>query len=308
MDKLKPVSAPPHVKGAMSTARIMQLVLFALLPASVFGVYNFGMRALLHIIVCVVTCMLAEFTFEAFANRPLAVADCSAAVTGLLLALSLPVSAPLWLGALGSVFAIVVVKMLFGGIGQNIVNPALTARCFLLISFAGHMTNYTCDSYSGATPLAMLDKGVELDLLKLILGNTNGCIGETSTVAILAGAILLLALGIINLRIPASFFLTFTFLLSLFGGRGFSQEYLVSELCGGGLMLAVWFMASDYTTSPITKRGQILYGILIGALTVLFRLAGGAAEGISYAILLGNLTVPLIEKITVPRAFGKKKK
>lgn len=308
MNDLKPISASPHVKGAMSTARIMQLVLLALLPAAVFGVWNFGSRALIHILVCVVTCVVAEFAFEAFLDRPLAVVDGSAAVTGLILALSLPVSAPLWLGALGSIFAIVVVKMLFGGIGQNIVNPALAARCFLLISFAGPMTNYVCDAYSGPTPLQMVAQGAKPDLLKLVLGNTNGCIGETSTVAILAGAILLLALGIIRLRIQFSFFLTFSLLLLLFGGHGFQQEYLVSELCGGGLMLAVWFMASDYTTSPITKRGQVVYGMLLGALTALFRLVGGASEGVSYAILLGNLTVPLIEKVTVPRAFGKKKR
>ncbi len=306
MENQMNVSASPHIRGTMSTSGIMRLVILALLPAAGFGIYNFGIRALYHMLVCVVTCVLTEFTYEAFADRPVAVGDFSSMVTGLLLALSLPVNAPLWMGFAGSIFAILIVKMFFGGIGQNIVNPALAGRCFLLISFAGHMTNFVCDAYTGPTPLEALKQGEAVDPLYLILGNTGGCIGETSALAILAGGILLLAFGIINLRIPASCFAVFTGMLIFLGGKGFDEIYLVQELCSGGLMLAFWFMATDYTTSPITKQGQILYGMLIGALAGMFRLDGSASEGVSYAILLANLLTPMIEKVTVPRAFGRR--
>lgn len=307
MEKRMNVSVSPHIRGTMTTSRIMRLVILALLPAAVFGIFNFGIRALYHMIVCIVTCVLTEFTYEAFADRAITVGDFSAVVTGLLLALSLPVGAPLWIGAAGGIFAILVVKMFFGGIGQNIVNPALAGRCFLLISFAGRMTNFACDTYTGPTPLEALKQGQIVDPLPLILGNTGGCIGETSAVAILAGAVFLLALGIIQLRIPAACFAAFTGMLIFFGGRGFDEIYLVQELCSGGLMLAFWFMATDYTTSPITRRGQLLYGALIGALAGLFRLFGSASEGVSYGILLVNLLTPIIEKVTVPRAFGRRR-
>lgn len=307
MEKQMNVSAAPHIRGTMSTSKIMRFVILALLPAAGFGIYNFGIRALYHMLVCIVTCVLTEFTYQAFADRPIAVGDFSAVVTGLLLALSLPVNAPLWIGAAGGIFAILVVKMIFGGIGQNIVNPALAGRCFLLISFAKHMSSFACDAYTGPTPLEALKQGEAADPLFLILGNTGGCIGETSTLAILLGAVLLLALGIINLRIPASCFAVFTGMLIFFSGRGFDEIYLVQELCSGGLMLAFWFMATDYTTSPITKWGQILYGGIIGALAALFRLYGSAMEGVSYAILLANLLTPIIEKVTVPKAFGRRR-
>lgn len=300
------VSASPHIRGTMSTSGIMRLVILALFPAAGFGIYNFGIRALYHMLVCVVTCVLTEFTYEAFADRPVAVGDFSSVVTGLLLALSLPVNAPLWIGFAGGVFAILIVKMFFGGIGQNIVNPALAGRCFLLISFANRMTNFVCDAYTGPTPLEALKQGETVDPWYLILGNTGGCIGETSALAILLGAIFLLSFGIIHLRIPATCFGVFTVMLIFFGGRGFDEIYLVQELCSGGLMLAFWFMATDYTTSPITKRGQVLYGALIGVLAAVFRLYASASEGVSYAILLANLLTPVIEKVTVPRAFGRR--
>ncbi len=304
MEKLMHISATPHVRSQMSTGRIMQIVLLSLVPASVFGVVHFGMQALYHMLVCMGTCVVTEFLYEAFADRPVRIWDCSSLVTGLLLALSLPVSAPLWVGALGSVFAILVIKMLFGGIGQNIVNPALGARCFLMLSFAGIMTNFSADGISGPTPLALLRAGEAVDPLDMLLGNTAGTIGETCVVALVFGAMLLLLFGIIDLRIPASYLISFSLFSVFFAGRGFDAVYLVSQLCGGGLMLGAWFMATDFVTSPITPRGKILYGVLLGILTGVFRIWGGSGEGVSYAILLGNLSVPLLEKITVPRAFG----
>ncbi len=298
----------PHIRGKMSTARIMQCVLLALLPAAIFGIVNFGTRALLHMIACMVTCVLTEFSYEAFADQRLTAGDCSALVTGLLLALSLPVGAPLWLGPVGSIFAILIVKMLFGGIGRNILNPALTAWCFLRIFFDGPMTDYACDAYTGATPLTGLLAGEAQDPFSMLLGTTGGSIGETSAIAILAGGLLLLGLGIISLRIPVACFGTFTLVLVFFGGQGFDEVYLVTQLCGGGMMLAVWFMATDYVTSPMTGKGQVLYGIVIGLAAGAVRILAreGIPEGIAYAILLGNLLVPLIDKFTVPRAFAVK--
>lgn len=235
---------------------------------------------------------------------PITTGDLSAIVTGLLLAMNLPVHAPLWMGALGAVFAIIVVKQLFGGIGQNFMNPALGARCFLLISFGSHMTNFM-DGKSGATPLQALKDGVQPDTFKMLIGTCEGTIGETSAIAILIGAVILLLAGIINIRIPAAYLASFILFLILFNGQGFNLQYITAHLAGGGLMLGVWFMATDYVTSPITPHGQILYGIILGVLTGLFRLFGNSAEGVSYAIIFGNLLVPLIEKITIPKPFGK---
>ncbi len=241
-------------------------------------------------------------------HKKITINDFSAVVTGLLLALNLPPTAPLWMGALGSVFAILVVKQLFGGLGQNFMNPALGARCFLLISFTGRMTTFVYDGVTSATPLAQMrsDGSLEgVNTFKMLLGTIPGTIGETSVIAIMIGAIFLLLLGIIDLRIPGTYIATFVIFISIFGGHGFDPQFITAHLCGGGLMLGAWFMATDYVTSPITKRGQIVYGMLLGILTGLFRLFGGSAEGVSYAIIISNMLVPLIEKVTLPKPFGK---
>ena len=285
----------------------MLYVIIALLPATVFGVINFGVRALVLILVCVAVCVASEWVFEKLVHKKSTINDFSAVVTGLLLALNLPHTLPIWQAVLGSVFAIVIVKMLFGGLGQNFMNPALGARCFLLVSFAGTMTSYTYDGVTGATPLALLKNGESVDTMKMFLGTTAGTIGETSVIAILIGAIILILLGVIDLRIPASYIVSFAVFILLFGGHGFDGNYLTAQLCGGGLMLGAFFMATDYVTSPITPMGKIVFGILLGILTGLFRLFGANAEGVSFAIILGNLLVPIIEKFTIPRAFGQKK-
>ena len=229
----------------------------------------------------------------------------SAVVTGLLLALNLPPHFPMWMAALGSVFAIVVVKMLFGGLGQNFMNPALGARCFLMISFARYMTDFNCDAYTGATPLAAMKAGNSVNILDMVIGRTGGTIGETSMIAIVLGACFLIARGVIDLKIPGMYLLSFVTFISIFGGHGVDVSYIAANLAGGGLMLGAFFMATDYATRPITKKGQYLYGVLLGVLTGIFRLYGPGAEGVSYAIIIGNLLVPLIEKITLPKAFGK---
>lgn len=304
MDRLLKVSSNPHIRSKVNTTSIMFAVIIALLPATGFGIYNFGIRALYVVLVCVGTAVLTEFLFGLYRKKQ-TISDLSAVITGLLLALNLPVSIPLWAAAMGSVFAILIVKCLFGGLGQNFMNPALAARCFLLISFPALMTNFATDAYTGATPLAALKAGEEIQILDMIIGKTAGTIGETSVIAIVIGACLLILLGIIDLRIPGSYIVSFVVFLGLFGGYGFDPAYLTAHLAGGGLMLGAFFMATDYVTRPITIKGQYLYGIVLGILTGIFRVFGASAEGVSYAIIIGNLLVPIIEKITVPKAFGK---
>lgn len=304
MTDLLKVSSNPHVRSKINTASIMFAVIIALLPAAGFGIYNFGIRALVIILVTVASTVLTEFLFGLYKKKQ-TISDLSAVVTGLLLALNLPVTLPLWAAALGGVFAILVVKCLFGGLGQNFMNPALAARCFLLISFPALMTNFTTDAYTGATPLAALKAEESINILDMIVGRTAGTIGETSVIAIVIGACLLILLGIIDLRIPGSYIVSFVVFLVLFGGHGLDPAYIAAHLSGGGLMLGAFFMATDYVTRPITKKGQYLYGIILGLLTGIFRVFGASAEGVSYAIILGNLLVPIIEKISVPRAFGK---
>ncbi|MGN0277122.1 MAG: RnfABCDGE type electron transport complex subunit D [Hominisplanchenecus sp.] len=305
MSEMLNISSNPHIRDSKKSSDLMLLVLIALLPASVFGVWHFGMRALGIIVISVASCVLTEYIYEKLMHRKVTIFDFSAAVTGLLLALNLPVSVPWWLPIIGSVFAIIFVKQLFGGLGQNFMNPALAARCFLLISFTGRMTDFTYDGITGATPLAAMKAGESVNLVDLFVGNTAGTIGETSVIAILIGAAILLIFKVIDLRIPASYLITFAIFTLIFGGHGFDLQYLAAQLCGGGLMLGAFFMATDYVTSPITKKGQIVYGCVIGILTGIFRFFGSASEGVSYAIILSNLLVPLIEKVTPPTAFGK---
>ena len=257
-----------------------------------------------EILVTVASTVLTELLFEKICKRKITIGDYSAVVTGLLLALNLPVSIPLWMAALGGVFAILVVKMLFGGLGQNFMNPALAARCFLLISFPTAMTSFQCDAYTGATPLAALKAGESVNLLDCVIGRTAGTIGETSVIAIVIGACLLILLGVIDLRIPGSYIVSFVLFAGIFGGYGFEPRYLAAQLSGGGLMLGAFFMATDYVTRPITIKGQYVFGIFLGVMTGIFRIFGPGAEGVSYAIILGNLLVPLIEKYTKPTAFG----
>ena len=305
MDKKLKVSSNPHVRDGMSTRGIMLAVIIALMPATIFGVINFGYHALLVILVSVGFSVLSEFVMCKILKKPVSVGDCSAIVTGLLLALNLPSTFPLWMTALGACFAIVVVKMLFGGLGQNFMNPALGARCFLVISFAKYMTNFTTDVYTGPTPLAIVKAGGEVNIFDMVIGRTAGTIGETSMIAIVLGACFLIALGIIDLKIPGSYIVSFVIFILLFSKRGFDLNYICAQLAGGGLMLGAFFMATDYVTRPITKQGQYVFGILLGILTGVFRIFGPGAEGVSFAIILGNLLVPLIEKITLPKAFGK---
>lgn len=323
MSNLLNISSSPHVRDKSSTRSIMWDVIFALIPTSIFGIYNFGIRAAVLIAVCIATCLLSEYIWQKCMKLPLTVNDGSTVLTGLLLALNLTPTFPIWMAILGSIFAIIIVKQLFGGLGQNFMNPALGARCFLMVSFAGQMTSFAHDGITGATPLAIIKAGSRSDsiqkilasgdgktqeatsLLKMFIGSTGGTIGETCAIALLIGAAYLLIRKIISWRIPVCYIAVFAIFILLFGGRGFDLTYLAAELCGGGLLLGAFFMATDYVTSPITPKGQIIFGVLLGLLTGVFRVFGASAEGVSYAIIICNLLVPLIERVTIPVPFGK---
>ena len=312
MSELFNVSSNPHLRSKVTTQAIMRDVLIALAPACIFGIYNFGMDACIRLLIGVVTCVATEAIYQYFMHQKITIMDFSAAVTGLLIAMNIPSTLNVGYEIIGCIFAILIVKQLFGGLGQNFMNPALAARCFLLIAFTGPMTNFVTDAYSGATPLAVLKPGAEpaqaTSLLDLFIGNHAGVIGETSIICLLIGAVYLLVKKIISWRIPVCYIATFAILIFLLApGHQFETEYLLKELCAGGLVLGAFFMATDYVTSPITPMGKIVFGVILGILTFIFRMYGGSAEGVSYAIIFSNLLVPLIERVTVPTSFGKKK-
>ena len=252
------VSSSPHIRDKVTSSNIMLMVVISLLPATFFGIWNFRHEnAWILIVVTTAAAVLAEYLWEKLMHKPVTIKDFSAVVTGLLLALNLPPTLPWWMGVVGAFFAIIVVKQLFGGLGQNFMNPALGARCFLLICFAGKMTNFVYDGVTGyPTPLANLKAGESVDSFAMLIGNTSGTIGETSVIALMIGAMFLILMGVIDLRIPGTYILTFVIFISLFGGHGFDPQYITAHLCGGGLMLGAWFMATDYVTSPITSKGK----------------------------------------------------
>lgn len=310
-EKLIMVSSTPHVRSRDTIERIMLDVVIALMPACIAGIYFFGIKALLLMLVSVVSCVLFEFIFQKITKKPVTVRDLSAVVTGLLLAMNLPASAPVWLPVVGGFVAIIIVKQLFGGLGQNFINPALLARAFLLTSYPVAMTKWTVDSVSTATPLALLKQSImpnSSDYINALLGNIGGCIGETCSIALIIGGIYLLVKKVISWRIPATYLITVFILSWVLGRNGLFTGVPVYELITGGLLLGAIFMATDYATSPITPVGQLIMGLGCGALTVIIRVYGGYPEGVSYSILLMNLVVPLIDKYTKPRVFGVKRR
>ena len=308
MSDLYHVSSSPHVRSKDTTERIMLYVIIALLPTTLFGIYNFGYRALILILVTIASCVASEWIFNKIVHKKQTINDLSAVVTGLLLALNLPATLPWWEAVLGGVFAIVVVKCMFGGLGQNFMNPALGARCFLMISFAARMTSFTYDGVTTATPLAVMEQGKSVDVMKSFLGFVPGTIGETSALLLIIGGVYLVFKKVISPIIPCVYVAVVAIFVLIFGGHGFDLSYMAAQIFSGGLMLGAIFMATDYVTSPITKNGKIIYAIVLGILTGLFRLFGPMAEGVSYSIIIANLLVPLIERVTVPTPFGIVKK
>lgn len=319
------VSASPHTKSPHTVTGIMLDVIIALIPAAVAGVAVFGIRAAVLMAVCILSCVLFEFLSRKILKRSTTIGDLSAVVTGLLLAFNLPVSTPVWICIVGSFVAIVITKQMFGGIGHNFANPAITARIVLLVSFASQMTNFTApakklvDAVTTATPLAHLSSlnlsedisaqisslVTEGDLPKLtnmLFGVRAGCIGEVCSLALILGAVYLIIRGVISIAIPGSYILTVA--VFMFFASDFNLTYTAYELLGGGLLLGAFFMATDYSTSPINKKGKVVFGIGCGILTSVIRLYGSLPEGVSYSILLMNIAVPLIEKLTAPKYFG----
>ncbi|MGE5653612.1 MAG: RnfABCDGE type electron transport complex subunit D [Bacillota bacterium] len=305
------VSAPPHIRSTNTVVGAMRGVFLALVPAALAGVYYFGLRALMVMAITIAASMATEALIQKLMGKPITITDWSAALTGLLLALNLPPAVPFWLPVVGAVFAIGLVKHCFGGLGHNFMNPALAARAALLAAWPSFMTVWTqplADGATTATPLAIA-KGVEAaatatpSYMQLFLGLRGGCIGETSVIALAIGGIYLLYKGLIDWRIPASFIGTVFVLTTVFGGKGLDSG--LYHILAGGLFLGAFYMATDYVTSPATKRGRIVYGMGCGLITVLIRLWGGYPEGVSYSILLMNVAAPLIERATMPRKFGE---
>ncbi len=310
------VSSSPHRKDTRAVNTIMGSVLIALVPAAVGAVVYFGWKAFVLIAVSVLSCILFEFIFNQLTKRRQTIYDCSAMVTGVLLAFNLPVTVPLWLPPIGALFAIVVVKMLYGGLGKNVVNPALAGRIFLFLSFSGYMTSWISpfDGLSSATPLAYLKNSSEklvnitskFSISDCLLGNVGGCLGETSVVLLVLGGLYLLYKRVITWHIPVSYLGTvavITLLLPRYHDIS-SWQYMLYQLFSGGLFLGAFFMATDYTTSPVTPKGRIIYGIGCGLLTILIRYFGGYPEGVSFAILLMNFFVGYIDSKTIPVSFG----
>lgn len=297
------VSLSPHVRSGATTRRIMLDVCLALLPAVIFAVYWFGFGVLLTVLLSVASAILSEFLMEKALRRPVTIDDGSAAVTGLLLALTLPAGTPWYVPVLGSVFAICIAKQVFGGLGDNFVNPALAGRAFLLASFPAAMTTYplVADAVTSATPLSSEFTG-SVDYLQAFIGRIGGCIGEVSTLALLIGAAYLLIRRVIDWRIPLSYLGTMA-LLTVIGGGNVLDSVLL-----GGTVLGAFFMATDYVTSPVTSWGRVIYGVGIGIINYTIRRWGAYPEGTTYAILLMNIAAPLIERFTRPRKYGEVKR
>ncbi len=302
------ISYAPHIRKEKYISTTMRDVIISLIPAVLGSVYFFGWRSLLVIALTVASCVASEYIWTKCSKKENSIVDLSAVVTGLLLAMCLPVSVPVYIPIAGGVFAIIIVKCFFGGLGQNIVNPALAARAFLLASWPVAMTDWTVDALTGATPLAMLKEGrTNLpNLFDLFFGtNLQGCIGEVSAFLLLIGGIYLIARKVITAVIPVTYLVTLGIFGFVFNPHGFFQGDFLFTILSGGAMLGAFFMATDYTTSPLTAKGQVIYAMGAGLITGVIRIYGGYPEGVTYGILIMNIVTPLIDKAFVPKTFGK---
>lgn len=303
------VSGTPHVRSKESIQSIMRDVIIALVPATAAGIYYFGLRALILIVAAIISAVFFEWLYEKITKKPVTINDLSAVVTGLLLAMNLPASAPVWVAIVGSAFAIIFAKQLFGGLGQNFINPALAGRAFLLASYPTEMTTWVvpnglaADAATYATPLAQLKNGtLDASLGQLVLGQVGGTIGETCAIALIIGGIYLLYKHVISWKIPVIYIATVFILFAVIGRHGMRMP--LQEIFAGGVMLGGIFMATDYASSPVTPKGQVIFAVGAGLLTYLIRTFGGYPEGVSYSILIMNCYVPLIERFTEPTIFG----
>ena len=304
------VSGTPHVRSKESIQSIMRDVIIALVPATAAGIYYFGINALILIIAAIASSVIFEALCQKIMKKPVTVSDLSAVVTGLLLAMNLPAAAPVWVAIVGSAFAIIFGKQLFGGLGQNFINPALAGRAFLLASYPTEMTTWSvpnglevADAATYATPLAQLKAGyLDASLGELMLGQCGGTIGETCAIALIIGGVYLLYKHVISWKIPVIYIATVAILFAVIGRQGVRMP--LQEIMAGGVMLGGIFMATDYASSPVTPKGQIIFAVGAGLITYLIRTFGGYPEGVSYSILIMNCCVPLIERFTEPTIFG----
>lgn len=304
------VSGTPHVRSKESIQSIMRDVIIALVPAAAAGIWFFGVKALILMVASIVSAVFFEWLYQKVMKKPVTISDLSAVVTGLLLAMNMPAAAPVWVAVVGSAFAIIFAKQLFGGLGQNFINPALAGRAFLLASYPTEMTSWTsagnfgADAVATATPLAQLKGGVMPDasFTDVLVGNIGGCIGETCAIALIIGGLYLIAKHVISWKVPVIYIATVFILTAAIGRNGLRVP--AYEIFAGGLMLGAFFMATDYASSPVTPKGQIIFAVGCGLITTLIRIFGGYPEGVSYSILIMNLAVPLIERFTEPTIFG----
>lgn len=300
-------TSAPHRKGQMTTNKIMLYIILALAPAGIFGIWSFGLNAALVILLTCVSAVITEFLFEKITKKPITVKECRVLLAGLLTAYCLPPGVKWYLAVLAGVLCALIMEVSLHFFYKNIVSPVILTRLILMLAFKSEMSTYIYEGLTMATPLAVLKEEGTVNTLYMILGKTGGCIGETSALLLCLGAIFLIMLGIMDFRVTGMYLFSFAAFMAIFGGHGLSSYYLTAQLAGGGFMLALWFIAPAYSTLPITKDGRFVYGTLLGILTGVFRLFGESPENLCLAILIANLCVPLIEKITVRRPFGVEK-
>lgn len=297
----------PHRKGRMTTASIMLCIILALVPAGIHGVWRYGLNAGMVILLTCISAVVTEFLFEKLTKKPITVKDCRVLLTGLIMSYCLPSGVEWYIAVLAGVLCALIMQVSLHFFYRNVVSPVILTRLILMLAFAQQMSTYPFDGLTMATPLAVLKEEGTVNTLYMIFGNTGGCIGETSTILLCAGAIFLIMMGIMDFRVSGMYLFSFAAFMAVFGGQGLSSYYLTAHLAGGGFMLALWFVAPAYSSLPITKGGRWVYGALLGVLTGIFRLFGTSAENLCYAILIANLCVPFIEKVTIRRPFGVEK-
>lgn len=307
MEKNSFLAGAPHIRGRLTSKRITQYLFLALLPSAVFGVWNFGIHAAVIVLCSILSALATELLYKKLDKQELRIENAQSALAGLLLACCLPPSVSWYVAVIGGALCALLTQVSRRIFKRTVVSPVILTRLFLMLAFKEQMSTYLFDGLTMATPLMALKNEEAVSTLNMIFGRTGGCIGETSVILLCAGAIFLLLLGVIDFRVSGMYLFSFAAFLAVFGGKGLSSYFLTAQLAGGGYMLALWFIAPDYSTIPITKAGRWLYGILLGVLTGIFRLYGSSAENLCYVMLIANLCVPLIEKITVRRPFGVEK-
>ena len=300
-------TSAPHIRGQLSTGKIMSYIILALIPAGIYGVWNYGLNALLIILVTCASAVIVEVLFQLMMKKPLMVKECRGLVTALIMSYCLPPSIDWYLGAAAGAMCALIMQLSLHFFRRNVVSPVILTRLIMMYAFSSQMFNYVYDGLTMATPLEVLKQDGVVNTLYMIFGKTGGCIGEGSAILLCLGAIFLIMMGVMDFRVTGMYLLSFAAFMALFGGHGLSSYYLTAHLSGGGFMLTLWFIAPAFSSLPITKDGRWLYGTILGLLTGVFRLFGPSAENICFAVLIANLCVPWIEKITVKRPFGIEK-